>query len=155
MAIRVPVADVVSRPDFARPANFARGGEVVREGSDVAILALGDAFPLGERVCEALEGRGVSPTLVNPRLATTPDEELLEGLGSRHGLVVTLEDGVVEGGFGERCARVLAERGDARVRCYGLPRAFLDRYDPEELLARRGMTVEGVVSDVMRDLGRA
>lgn len=155
VAIRVPVAGVVSRPDFERPASFARGAEVVRKGSDVAILALGDVFPLGERVCKALAGRGVSPTLVNPRLATTLDERLLEELGSRHRLVVTLEDGIVEGGFGERCARVLAESGDVRVRCYGLPRAFLDRYDPEELLASCGMTVEGVTDDVMHDLGRA
>lgn len=155
VAIRVPVAGVVSRPDFERPASFARGAEVVRKGSDVAILALGDVFPLGERVCKALAGRGVSPTLVNPRLATTLDERLLEELGSQHRLVVTLEDGIVEGGFGERCARVLAESGDVRVRCYGLPRAFLDRYDPEELLASCGMTVEGVTDDVMHDLGRA
>ena len=69
-------------------------------------------------------------------------------------MVVTLEDGVLEGGFGERCARVLAAHQDARTLCYGLPRAFPNRYDPAELLASCRMTPEAVCDDVMAALGR-
>lgn len=149
VAIRVPVASVESRPDFERPAaGYARGWEVVRRGCDVALLALGDLLPLGEKIADALAERGVRATLVNPRLATTADEDLLGRLSAGHRLLVTLEDGILEGGFGERVSRALA-CDDARVRCYGLPRAFEDRYEPEELLGRCGMTVEGVTEDVL------
>ncbi len=150
VAIRVPAAGMVSRPDVARIDARGPVPEVVRRGSEVAVLALGDALPLGERVADELLARaGVRATLVNPRLATTPDEALLARLAEDHRLVVTLEDGVLDGGFGERCARVLAARPDVRVLCYGLPRAFLDRYDPAELLASCHMTPEGVAADVM------
>ena len=154
VAIRVPVMGVESRPGFMRAHTYERGYEVVREGSDVAVLALGDLFPLGEGVVDALAERtGLRATLVNPRLATTPDEDLLERLAKTHRLIVTLEDGIVDGGFGERCARVLSERNDVRVRCYGLPRAYPDRYEPDALLASRGMTVDGVCTDIERILG--
>ena len=153
VAIRVPVAGVASRPDFARPAEgYARGAEIVRRGSRVALLALGDLFPLGERVAGALAEHGVHATLVNPRLATTVDEDLLARLAAGHDVIVTMEDGILEGGFGERCARVLA-CDDVRVRCYGLPRAFADRYDPAQLLERCGMTAEGIVADIRALLG--
>ena len=155
VAVRVPGADVVSRPSVELPEDFgpACEPEIVRQGADVAILALGDIFPLGEQVAERLSARGINATLVNPRLATAPNEDLLNGLADAgHRLVVTLEDGVRDGGFGERCARVLAERGDVRVRCYGLPLAFCDRYEPEELLASCGMSVDGLVADIEHDL---
>lgn len=152
VAIRVPGAGVVSRPDFERPsAGYARGWEAVRRGAGVAILALGDLLPLGERVADELEARGVTATLVNPRLATTADEELLGRLAAGHGVIATLEDGVLEGGFGERVARALGG-DDVRVRCYGLPRAFPDRYDPATLLESCGMTAEGIAADLARDL---
>ena len=152
VAIRVPVAGVESRPDFLRPEDgYAGGWEVAREGEGVAVLALGDAFPLGRRVVDELGQRGVGATLVNPRRASAPEEGLLRGLVEKHRVVVTLEDGILEGGFGERCARVLAA-DDVRVLCYGLPSAYVDRYDPEELLAACGMTVDGVAVDALRAL---
>ena len=151
VALRVPVADVVSRPDFSPAPSYEQGSEIVRRGSEVALLALGDVFPLGESVADELWSQlGVRATLINPRHATSPDETLISELASDHRLFVTLEDGVLEGGFGERCARVLAASENVRVRCYGLPLAFVDRYEPAELLASCGMTVEGIVSDVKR-----
>ena len=153
VAIRVPVAGgVTSRPDFARPDDYAHGWEVLRKGSQIALLALGDFLPLGEKIADALAVDGVSATLVNPRLATTPEEDLLGRLAADHRVIVTLEDGILDGGFGERCARALAA-GDVRTLCYGLPRAFVDRYDPAELLARCGITVEGIAADALGALG--
>lgn len=153
VAIRVPVAGgVTSRPDFARSDDYAHSWEVLRKGSQIALLALGDFLPLGEKIADALAVDGVSATLVNPRLATTPDEDLLGRLAADHRVIVTLEDGILDGGFGERCARALAA-GDVRTLCYGLPRAFVDRYDPAELLARRGITVEGIAADALGALG--
>lgn len=153
VAIRVPVAGAASRPDFSRPAGgYARGAEVVRRGSRVALLALGDIFPLGEQVADKLAACGIDATLVNPRLATTVDEDLLGRLAAGHDAIVTIEDGVLDGGFGERVARALS-CDDVRVRCYGLPRAFADRYDPSALLESCGMTAEGIVADVRVLLG--
>ena len=153
VAIRVPVAGgVTSRPDFARSDDYAHGWEVLRKGSQIALLALGDFLPLGEKIADALAVDGVSATLVNPRLATTPEEDLLGRLAADHRVIVTLEDGILDGGFGERCARALAA-GDVRTLCYGLPRAFVDRYDPAELLARCGITVEGIAADALGALG--
>ncbi len=161
VAIRVPGPEVVSRPDFERLEDY--GGtcgipcpaEVVREGSDVAILALGNFFPLGEKVADELaEVGGVHATLVSPRLATTPDESLLARLARTHRLVITLEDGIVEGGFGERCARILAERGGVTVHCYGLAQGYPNCYDPDDLLAACGITVDGITQDVLRELGK-
>lgn len=154
VAIRVPAAGVTSRTGLAPAGSYLDGWEVAREGSDVAVLALGDAFPLGERIVDELAARGVDATLVNPRRATDVDRDLLEGLSEGHRVVVTLEDGVLEGGFGERCARVLAARQDVRTLCYGLPRAFPDRYDPAELLASCRMTPGAVCDDVLAALGR-
>ena len=153
VAIRVPVMSVESRPDFSRPSGYARGYEVVRRGADVALLALGDLFPLGEKIANELrDAYGINATLVNPRVATTVDDKLLEELARGHRLVVTLEDGIREGGFGERYAARLAACDDVRVLCYGLPRAFPDRYDPSELLASCGMSVKGVVGDIVSAL---
>lgn len=153
VAIRVPVAGgVTSRPDFARSDDYTHGWEMLRKGSQIALLALGDFLPLGEKIADALAVKDVSATLVNPRLATTPDKDLLGRLAADHRVIVTLEDGILDGGFGERCARALAA-GDVRTLCYGLPRAFVDRYDPAELLARCGITVEGVAGDALGALG--
>ena len=153
VAIRVPVAGVESRPGFARPESYLHSWEAVREGSEVAVLALGDLFPLGERVADELERAGVRPTLVNPRLATMPDEGMLARLAAGHRVIVTIEDGILDGGFGERCAQALAA-DEARVLCYGLPRAFVDRYDARELLASCGMTVAGICADALAALER-
>ena len=86
---------------------------------------------------------------MNPRFATELDEDFLSTLPERHRVVVTLEDGVLEGGWGEKVARFLATT-DVRTRCYGIPRNFYDRFDPQELLASCGITVEGIANDTLK-----
>lgn len=68
----------------------------------MAILALGDFYTLGEETAELLKKSGIHATLINPRFITGLDSELLENLKSEHSMVVTLEDGVLDGGFGEK-----------------------------------------------------
>ena len=152
VAIRVPGNGVVARPELA-PAEGAAfdtpAYQLVRRGSEVAILALGNFFELGERVADALASRArVRATLVNPRFGTELDEEFLSGLAARHTVVVTLEDGILEGGWGEGVARFLAPL-NVRVRCYGIQKGFPDRYDVDELLEQNGITVEGITHDIM------
>ena len=156
VAIRVPGAGVVSRPDVELPTDgFASGmPEIVHEGDDdVAILALGATLPLGRRVAERLAAAGVDAELVNPRFACGIDRDWVRGLAGRFRVVVTLEDGVRDGGFGSRIACVLGPTG-ARVRCFGLTHGFPDRYEPHELLEACGMTEENVTRETLALLGR-
>ena len=152
-AIRVPGIGLVSRPDLA-PAedtdySVARYN-AVRQGRDVAVLALGDFFELGERVANRLAAEyGIEATLVNPRFATELDREFLDSLAVEHRVVVTLEDGILDGGWGERVACYLACT-PLRARTFGIAKDFPDRYDPNELLAQNGMTVENMATEAVR-----
>lgn len=153
VAIRVPGIGLVSRPDLA-PAEDADYGavryNVVRQGRDVAVLALGDFFELGERVANRLAAEyGIEATLVNPRYATELDREFLDSLAAEHRVVVTLEDGILDGGWGERVACYLACT-PLRTRTFGIAKGFPDRYNPNELLAQNGMTVENMAAEAIR-----
>ena len=153
VAIRVPGIGLVSRPDLA-PAEdtdySAVRYNVVRQGRDVAVLALGDFFELGERVANRLAAEyGIEATLVNPRFATELDREFLDSLATEHRVVVTLEDGILDGGWGERVACYLACT-PVRTRTFGIAKGFPDRYDPNELLAQSGMTVENMAAEAVR-----
>lgn len=153
VAIRVPGIGLVSRPDLA-PAEdtdySAVRYNVVRQGRDVAVLALGDFFELGERVANRLAAEyGIEATLVNPRFATELDREFLDSLVAEHRVVVTLEDGILDGGWGERVACYLACT-PVRTRTFGIAKGFPDRYGPNELLAQNGMTVENMAAEAAR-----
>lgn len=153
VAIRVPGIGLVSRPDLA-PAEGDDYGvaryNVVRQGRDVAVLALGDFFELGERVANRLAAEyGIEATLVNPRFATELDREFLDSLAAEHRVVVTIEDGILDGGWGERVACYLACT-PLRTRTFGIAKGFPDRYDSNELLAQNGMTVENMAAEAVR-----
>ena len=153
VAIRVPGIGLVSRPDLA-PAEDADYSiaryNVARQGRDVAVLALGDFFELGERVANRLAAEyGIEATLVNPRFATELDREFLDSLAAEHRVVVTLEDGILDGGWGERVACYLACT-PLRTRTFGIAKGFPDRYDPNVLLEQNGMTVENMAAEAVR-----
>ena len=155
LAIRVPVMGPHGRADVSLPESWPAAPEVARRGSEACVVALGDAFDLGRRCADELEGAlGHPVTLVNPRQATTVDEGLLAELAQGHRVLVTLEDGVLDGGFGQRVAAASSRLGGPRVLSYGLPRAFLDRFDAEGLLASCRMTPQAVCEDVLAALGR-
>ena len=153
VAIRVPGIGLVSRPDLAPVEDTDYSAvryNVVRRGRDVAVLALGDFFELGERVTNRLAAEyGIEATLVNPRFATELDREFLDSLAAEHRVVVTLEDGVLDGGWGERVACYLACT-PVRTRTFGIAKGFPDRYDHNELLAQNGMAVENMAAEAVR-----
>ena len=153
VAIRVPGIGLVSRPDLAPAEDTGYSAvryNVVRQGRDVAVLALGDFFELGERVANRLTAEyGIEATLVNPRFAAELDREFLDSLAAEHRVVVTLEDGILDGGWGERVACYLACT-PVRTRTFGIAKGFPDRYDPNELLAQNGMTVENMAAEAVR-----
>ena len=95
------------------------------------------------------EEKGVDATLVNPRYITGVDEALLDDLKLDHTLVITLEDGVLDGGFGEKIARYYGP-SDMKVLNYGVKKEFIDCYDVEELLKKNRLTVPQIVEDICR-----
>ncbi|WP_288940179.1 transketolase C-terminal domain-containing protein, partial [uncultured Streptococcus sp.] len=94
---------------------------------------------------------GISATIVNPKFITGLDEELLDSLESDHQVVVTLEDGVLEGGYGQMVASYLGD-ADLKVQNYGVEKAFHDRYNAQELLAENGITVDNIVKNIIKVL---
>ena len=122
--------------------------KVEQQGEKVAILALGDFYQMGESLAAAVkEELGFTPTLVNPRFASTIDTALLEDLKADHTLVVTLEDGIIDGGFGQKVSAFYST-SDMKVRNYGLEKKFYDRYDPAKLLEELGMTNGAMVKEI-------
>ena len=154
VAIRVPAAGVVSRADMEPGSGetWPLVPEVVTHGADVALLGLGCAFPIAQEAAAALEAEGASVTLVNPRVASGLEASFVEELARAHKAIVTVEDGQLEGGFGEKVARQAGPTG-ARVRCLGIPRGYYDRYDPAELMAACSLTPEGVAAAAKELLG--
>lgn len=152
VAVRVPANGVISRDidpekDYGKLLNRY---EVSRRGEKVAVLGLGSFYQLGEEVVRKLkEDTGIDATLVNPRFITGVDEELLEDLKCDHTLVVTLEDGVLDGGFGEKIARYYAS-SDMKVLNYGIKKEFADRYDISELLRDNRLTAPQIADDIKR-----
>ena len=147
--ILIPGNEVTDREadrDYSDIGKF----KVEHQGEKVAILALGDFYQMGESLAGAVKERlGFEPTLVNPRFASTIDTELLEQLKENHRLVVTLEDGILDGGFGQKIAAYYAT-SDIKVKNYGLEKKFYDRYDPAKLLEELGMTNEAMVDDIRK-----
>ena len=150
VAIKVPMGATnhATRPV---PADFSdiNKYEKVESGSDVAIVALGAFFALGENVVRLLKEQGINPTLINPRFITGIDTEMLDDLKRSHRIVVTLEDGALEGGFGEKIARYYGP-SDMKVLCYGAKKQFVDRYNIAEFLADNRLVDTMIVEDIIK-----
>lgn len=89
--------------------------------------------------------------MINPRFASGIDKELLESLSERHQMVITMEDGILSGGFGEKIASFYGS-SDMKVKNYGLDKKFYDRYDPNELLKEVGMTPVQIIADICNQI---
>ena len=149
--IRVPGVATVSRnaallPEYGYPAKY----EIVEHGTTVAILGLGKFFELGESVREKLEVKhGIHATLINPRYASVLDEKVLNALsGYGHKVVVTLEDGVIDGGFGEKIARFYGT-SSMKVLNFGAGKEFVNHVKVKEQYSRYRLTSEQIVSDIL------
>lgn len=149
VAIRIPCNGVIHTgakvdTDYSSLNKY----QITRKGSGYAILALGDFYQLGEQVAEALTKRtGSEVTLINPRYITGLDEVLLEELKKEHHTILTLEDGILNGGFGEKIARFYGP-ADQKVYNYGLKKEFIDRYTVAEILEENHLTPEQILQDL-------
>lgn len=145
--ILIPGNEVTERESDKDYDNIGKF-KVEKQGEKAAIIALGDFYQMGESLAAAVkEELGFTPTLINPRFASALDTDLLEEIGHNHSLVVTLEDGIVDGGFGHKIAAFYSA-SNVKVKNYGLEKKFYDRYNPAELLKEFGMTNEAMVNDI-------
>lgn len=125
-----------------------------QEGEKVAIIALGDFYQRGKKVAENIKEKlGFKPTLINPRFATGLDTKLLNKLKGNHNIVITLEDGILDGGFGQKIASYFGDT-NIKVKNYGLQKKFYDRYNPEELLKEENMDIESIIEYINNNLQR-
>lgn len=151
VAVRVPCNGVISDGEQAETdySNLNKY-QVKQQGSKTAILALGDFYQLGEETAKSIaEKTGIAPTLINPRFITGLDEKLLTKLKENHSIVITLEDGILDGGFGEKIARFYGA-SNVKVLNYGLKKEFLDRYNLEEVMYQNRLTPEQIADDVLQ-----
>lgn len=152
VAIRVPNMEVVSTGIEVEP-NFDELNKYVKveEGSEVAIIGLGSFFHLGKKVHNQLKSLGINATLINPRFITGVDEDLLNELQENHKLVITLEDGILNGGFGEKISRFYGDK-NMRVLNFGATKEFTDSVPLKELYERYHLSEDLIISDIKRVL---
>lgn len=152
VAIRVPAAVVHSKAKFDTDYNQLDRYEITQKGNKIAIVALGGFFQLGEAVVNRLKKEcNIEATLINPRYITGLDTNLMEKLKIDHQLVVSLEDGVLEGGFGEKIARFFGP-SSVKTLCFGIKKGIYDRYVVDELIKENHLTVEQIVDDINKVL---
>ena len=149
VAIRVPSNGVVHTSE---PVDTEYGYEpkykVIHKGKNVAIIAAGSFFQKGENVARLLTEKGINTTLVNPRYLNDVDTDTLEGLKTDHQLVVTLEDGCKDGGFGERIASFYG-LSDMKVLVGGIKKGLYDRFDVNKLLSDNNLLDEQIVDEIL------
>ncbi len=154
VAIRVPGGEMISDgKKVSKDFSILNRYEITEKGSKIAIIGLGSFYGLACKAAKEIESRtGVRATLINPYYITGTDDELLESLKADHNVVITLEDGVLDGGFGEKIARFYGN-SDVKVLNYGLKKEFLDRYDVNEVLKENHLTPAQIADDATGLIG--
>ena len=153
VAIRVPQGELKSvgyedTTDYSKLNRF----KLVNSGERVALIGLGNMFNLAEETAKEIEYElGFKPTVINPRFITGIDEDMLDTLKRNHELVITLEDGILNGGFGEKVARFYGP-SDMKVYCLGGKKEFTDRVPANELYNRYRLTKEQITEDIRKIL---
>lgn len=150
VAIRVPCCELITNGEkITKDYSILNKYEVKQKGSELAIIGLGTFYPLAVEAAKLYEEKtGVKATVINPYYITGVDEELLTSLKSDHKTVVTIEDGILDGGFGEKIARFYGD-SDIKVLNFGLKKEFLDRYNPDDILKENHLTKELIIDDVL------
>lgn len=156
VVIKLPGGPMVS--DGKQPtADFTKPGacEVTQQGEKVAIFGLGTFYPLAVQAAKKIaEATGIQPTVIKPYHINCVDTDLLGSLKQNHSVILTLEDGILDGGFGEKLARYYGADSDVKVKNYGFRREFLDRFDPEQVLHDSRMTDSQIAEDAQKMLAK-
>lgn len=148
VAVREPIYSVEHADyDVAKDYSQLNKFQITHKGSKVAIIAAGDYYVRGKEVAALLKKQGIDATLINPRFVSGVDTELLKSLVPDHSLVATIEDGSLEGGFGQRIASALGET-ELKVLNFGLQKKFVDRYDVKALEKEYGLLPEQIAASI-------
>ena len=151
--IRMPVMGYEESPYPVRTDYSALNKyQVVTEGAEVAIIGAGNFAQLASAAADELEKEGIHATVINPIFLSGLDTILLDRLKEKHRLILTLEDGILDGGFGQKVASFYGMDAAIRVRNYGLSKAFHDRYDASELARAHHLTAEQIAADTLTTL---
>lgn len=151
VAIRVPANKMISigkldNTDYS----ILNKSKVVKEGRDVAILAVGSFFSRGEKIAKKLkDDLNINATLINPVFLTGLDKDLLDKISKNHKLVITLEDGIIEGGFGQKVASFYGKY-DIKVLNFGIKKKFYNGYKVDEILKDNNLNIDTIVKEVKR-----
>ena len=149
VAIRVPSGDVVStghadKTDYSKLNKY----KIEEKGKDVAIIAAGNFMPLGRQVKQELfKTLKINATLINPKFLSGVDTELLQSLEKDHKVVITLESGLLDGGFGEKISRFYSDK-NMKVLNYGAAKEFTDREPVEKLYEKFRLTPQLITEDI-------
>ena len=147
--IRTPLGGYAESPYPVRADYSAlHHSIVVTEGAEVALIGVGNFAALATAAAEELARDGIHATVVNPLYLSGLDEALLTRLKEKHRLIVTVEDGILDGGFGEKIAAFYGADRDVEVKSYGLPKAFFNRYDPAALARAHHLTAPQIAADL-------
>ena len=152
VAIRVPSVELKSngiedKTDYSILNRY----EIVQNGNEVALLGLGNFYHKALEVAKMLENDKIKPTIINPKFITGLDVELLEELKNNHKVVVTLEDGELDGGWGEKIARFYGN-SNVKVLNYGSYKEFSDRISLNELYTKYRLHNELIIEDIKKAL---
>ena len=152
VAIRVPASNLLSsgiedKTDYSILNKY----KLVEKGDKVAIIGLGTFFELGKSVKEELKKHNINATLINPCFITGLDKELLNNLKNNHDIVITLEDGALDGGFGQKIASYYGN-SNMKVLNYGADKVFTDRVPLDTLYNNYRLKKELIVEDILKNL---
>ncbi|AOH47068.1 1-deoxy-D-xylulose-5-phosphate synthase [Selenomonas sp. oral taxon 920] len=148
--IRMPVGGYEESP-YAVRTDYSdlNKYQVVQEGAEVALIGAGNFAALASAAAVQLEAEGIHATVVNPIFLSGLDTILLDRLKEKHRLILTLEDGILDGGFGQKIAAYYGMNAHIRVRCCGLSKEFHDRYSASELAREYHLTAEQIAADTL------
>mgnify|MGYP004506792901 FL=1 len=151
VVIRIPSVVTHSASAVEKDYGALNRYQIAQKGSQVALIAAGSFFGLGQQVADRLKEKGINATLINPRYLSGIDENVLDELRSNHSLVATLEDGIVNGGFGEKIASFYGTSA-MKVLNFGAKKEFTDRTPLDEIYQRNHLTVEQIVADITKNI---
>ena len=155
VVIRYPrdfAGSLVSISSF-KPIQVGRS-ESLRSGKDIALVAIGSMVNTALQVAEILSKEGKEASVINARFIKPLDQEMLENLARSTKKIVTLEEGIISGGFGSAVLEFFERENirDVRVKCFGLPDQFIEHGAREELLRKYHLTPDELAATIRSEV---
>ncbi len=156
VAIRVPNTDLVStKIEDKTDYSILNKYKLTQSGEEVALIGAGNFYLLAEETAKYIKEKlNFTPTIINPRFLTGVDKKLLESLKHNHKLVITLEDGEIDGGFGEKISRFHGN-SDIKVLNYGSHKEFTDRVPLDKLYEKYRLRKDLILEDIISVINKS